>query len=403
MRTSDQMLARLSGEIEERQGFIDGLIEDAEKGGRDLTEQELELVTRARTRLTELSDQMEPLKEARRISHESSQKLRELAAFMGDREPERPREVEYRSAGEYLIDRWRAGLGQDEARQRLEIFHRAAAHQTTADNAGLIPTPIVAPVVNFIDSNRPLVAWLGPRQLPGQNWSRPKVTQHTTVGAQSSEKAELTSQKMLISKIAATATTYGGYVNVSRQNIDFTSPGIMDTVVNDLAAQYAIQTEAAACTAFDTGATAGLGLPTGANTADQYAASLWDAASKIYTATKGQGRLAAFVAPSFLSVMGPIFPPVSSVPSQSPGGFLAADFGQGPVGQVAGIPVYVSAGVGGNRILVFSSAAAEAYEDRIGSLQVVEPSVLGVQVAYAGYFTPLIIEATAIIKITKTP
>jgi len=56
-----------------------------------------------------------------------------------------------------------------------------------------------------------------------------------------------------------------------------------------------------------------------------------------------------------------------------------------------------------NKILVMSTAAAEVYEDRLGSLQVVEPSVLGVQVAYAGYFAPLIIQATGIQVITKTP
>jgi hypothetical protein len=247
------------------------------------------------------------------------------------------------------------------------------------------------------------VSWLGPRQLPGQSWSRPKVTQHTSVAVQATEKTELVSQKMTIGKLTGTAATYGGYVNVSRQDVDFTQPGIMDIVINDLAGQYAIQTEAAAAAAFDTAATAGLALPTGANTADQLAASLWDAASKIYTATKGQGRIAAFMGPAMLGAVGPVFPPVPSVPSQSPGGLTAADFGTGLVGNIAGIPIYVSAGIGASRVLVFSSAAAEAYEDRIGSLQVVEPSVLGVQVAYAGYFTPMVIEATGIIKITKTP
>jgi hypothetical protein len=32
----------------------------------------------------------------------------------------------------------------------------------------------------------------------------------------------------------------------------------------------------------------------------------------------------------------------------------------------------------------------------------VEPSVLGVQVAYAGYFAPLAVENTGIIKVTVT-
>jgi hypothetical protein len=84
-------------------------------------------------------------------------------------------------------------------------------------------------------------------------------------------------------------------------------------------------------------------------------------------------------------------------------GFSAADFGTGLIANISGIPVYVSGGVGTLRMLVFSTAAAEVYEDRIGALSVVEPSVLGVQVAYAGLFTPMVIESTAIVKVVKTP
>jgi HK97 family phage major capsid protein len=401
VRPTDQILARYSAELEERQQFMDGIVEAAEKDGRDLNPQELELVTRTRDRIGAINGQITPLKEAGEIAAQSAETRAQIAQLVtGTRAPQ---QVEYRSAGEFIVDFWRAGLGVEEAVQRQDMYKRAAAHQTTGDNPGLIPSPIIQPVVNFVDSNRPLVSWLGPRQLPGQNWSRPKVTQHTTVAAQSAEKAELVSQKMTISKIAATANTYGGYVNVSRQDIDFSQPQIMDVIIEDLAGVYAQVTEAAAFTTFDAAATAGLALPTGANTADQLAASLWDAASKIYTATKGQGRIAAFMPPAMLATIGPVFPPVPAVPSQSPGGFSAADFSTGLVGQISGIPVYVSGGVGASRILVLSSAAAEAYEDRIGSLQVVEPSVLGVQVAYAGYFTPLVIEATGIIKVTKTP
>ena len=82
--------------------------------------------------------------------------------------------MEYRSAGQYVIDRWRAGLGENEARERLELYHRAAAHQTSTDTTGLLPEPILGPVVNFIDESRPLVSALGPRQLPSGAWSRPQ-------------------------------------------------------------------------------------------------------------------------------------------------------------------------------------------------------------------------------------
>jgi len=53
--------------------------------------------------------------------------------------------------------------------------------------------------------------------------------------------------------------------------------------------------------------------------------------------------------------------------------------------------------------VVIKTVAASGYEDRLGALQVIEPSVLGVQVAYAGYFKTMVLEAGGIIKITKTP
>jgi hypothetical protein len=71
------------------------------------------------------------------------------------------------------------------------------------------------------------------------------------------------------------------------------------------------------------------------------------------------------------------------------------------MGAVSGIQVVVCRRVPAGQILVASSAAAEIYEDRIGALQVVEPSVLGVQVAYAGYFAPLVVAGPGIIKIVK--
>lgn len=393
------MLADVQARIEAETSFQEKLISDAQAQNRDLSASDTELYDRSLEKLRNLQPQLERLVETRQLGHQSATRFTEIAKTYVS---PAPAPIEYRTAGAYVMDRWRAGLGEAGARDRLDVFHRAAAHQTTADNAGLIPAPVLGPVVSFIDANRTLVSQLGPRQLPGQTWTRPKVTQHTSVATQATEKTELVSQKMLITKLTGTAATYGGYVNVSRQDIDFTTPGIMDIVINDLAAVYAVQTEAAACAAFDAAATGGVAIPTGAATAAAVATSLWDAASKIYTATKGAGRVFAVTGPDMLPILGPVFPPVNPTNAISPG-LAIGDFGTGLVGSISGIPVYVSGGVGTLRILVFSTAGAEVYEDRIGALQVVEPSVLGVQVAYGGYFTPMVIEATAIVKIVKTP
>lgn len=402
-RATDQILARYVSEIEDRQQFIDSLLQSS--NGEDLTDEKMELVTRAKDRIAECNRQMAPLEEARRISGESSERIKNLAVYMQD-DQARPHIVEYRSAGEYALDMWKGSLGNDEAQQRMKAYaaeHRAAAHQTTTDSTGLLPTPILGPVVNFVDEARPLVNALGPRQLPSGSWSRPKITQHTAVLAQSAEKAELTSQKMIITKLPVVPVTYGGYVNVSRQLVDWSDPAAMDIVINDLAGQYALKTEDVAVDAFVAGATAStVNLATGTNTAAQVAAAIWAAAGQVYAGAKGSGRVIIAAPPQMLGQIGPLFAPVNPQSAQSPG-FTAANFMQGSVGTISGLPVYITAGMADNKMLVMSTAAAEVYEDRIGSLSVVEPSVLGVQVAYAGHFVPLIIEATGIIAITKTP
>jgi hypothetical protein len=351
--------------------------------------------------MSSASEQMKAVEESLKISGDSAARIAALAKYMNQK-PAAPTEVEYRSVGHYALDMWRAGLGHQEARERLDLYNRAAAHQTTADNAGLLPAPILGPVLNFVDAARPVVSALGPRQIPGTGFGRPKVTQHTAVAAQSAEKAELTSQKMTITKLTVTPVTLGGYVNISRQDLDWTQPSILDIVIQDLAAQYAILTEATAVQAFYTAATAGTVVIPATPDADAVAAAFWGAAAQVYTGVKGAGRLIAAASPDVLGILGGLFAPVNPVDSQSTG-FNAATYGQGAMGAIGGIPVYVTAGFGATKhLMIMSTAAAEVYEDRIGSLQVVEPSVLGLQVAYAGYFAELVTEATGVIKVTVT-
>jgi hypothetical protein len=101
-------------------------------------------------------------------------------------------------------------------------------------------------------------------------------------------------------------------------------------------------------------------------------------------------------------MLGPLFPPINPMNAQS-AGLTAGGFGTGAVGSISGIPVYITLDMTVNTMIVMSTAAAEVYEDRVGALQVVEPSVLGIQVAYAGYFANLTLQPEAIIKIVKTP
>ena len=99
-----------------------------------------------------------------------------------------------------------------------------------------------------------------------------------------------------------------------------------------------------------------------------------------------------------LSFFGPLFSPYGPQNQQGTG-FLANGFGQGNMGSISGLSTVMSAGLASGEAFLLSTAALEVYEQRVGTLQVTEPSVLGVQVAYAGYFTPLTINDDAIVPI----
>jgi HK97 family phage major capsid protein len=405
---NDAMIRRLEKELEERNGAAQGLIANANDAGRDLNDAEKETLGGIHTRMGQLKEQLEVLESTSKQAVETANRLKQIDVAMTQTRKVGNSVVEYRTAGEYLSDYLQAQSGSKAARERLEVFERAAAHQKTSDNPGVVPDPIVGGVVNFIDAARPLVSTLGPRPLTAATWYRPKVTQHTlvdvqgTAGAAADEKSELDSQKMTISRLTGTAVTYGGYVNLARQLIDFSSVNVIDMVVNDLAAQYAIKTEAATAAEIESTGTTAVGYGTAGNeTAATIAAALWEAAGTAYTAVKGQGRLVLAVSPGALGTFGPLFAPVNPQNAQS-SGFSAGSFAQGVLGTISGIQVVMSAGLTAGTAYVFSTAAVEVFEQRVGSLQVTEPSVLGVQVAYAGYFAPLTIDDDAIIPLTAT-
>ena len=188
--------------------------------------------------------------------------------------------------------------------------------------------------------------------MPGGRFNIPQVTQHTDTSLQAGEKAELPSRKMLISRVPITMNTYGGYVNVSRQDIDWSVPQIMDIVIADLAGQYAQDCETATGVALKAGSTAQTPVLTASSTAAEVSAAVWKAVGAAYTATPGVGRFLLFASPDMMGAIGPLFPGVNPTNSQSPG-FSAADYGSGVMGSIAGVTVYHVLRIGGRTIPCF--------------------------------------------------
>ena len=212
---------------------------------------------------------------------------------------------------------------------------------------------------------------------------------------------------MTITRVTGNAVTYGGYVNVSRQNIDFSSPQAMDAIVNDLAAQYAVQTEAALGAALDRrhrGDRARHAPPPAPPTADG-AHERPVVRCRVHL-HRHQGRRADRPrrVPDEAGLVGQRVrsgEPAERAVHRLHGRQLRSGrhglHRRHPGGHVR----RASRGAATDFGVLFSTAAVEVYEQRVGTLSVVEPSVLGVQVAYAGYFTPMIVESTGIRRIVN--
>ena len=412
---SNAVLEALEAQRAEQISTIDAILGQVE--GRDLVDAERSLLDAARQRIGQIDDQIKPLRdfEALRAAHAAS--AGQLPASL----PATPRRADagvadvramYPTPGHFMVDLLRAqGIMQrgvrDEAAAGRVAQARAVTNQTTTDTPGVLPTPIVGPVVNVIDASRPFLTSIGTKPLggiPGATFSRPAITQHVTVGEQTAEKTELPSQKMSIQPVTFAKKTYGGTVDISRQDIDWTSPSAWDILITDLADVYAKQTEQAIARDFAAtaaGTAVSVGTAGAAPTLQEWAVALYTAAMRSYNAGQRMPdrvwcSLDVWAALGSLVDVNRLVMPPGGNNDTAAGSASLADFR----GDVIGLPRIVVPTFTDGTLVVGPSTLFEAYEEVIGLLSVVEPSILGVEVAYGGYVAWGHLEAGAYVPIT---
>lgn len=386
---SGQLLQNLVAENEEHQKSLDNIENLALEQKRSLTQADLDLIERTKTKQADIVAQIEVLAKQADMSEAAKARVAQLRGGVQSATGA----VEYRSAAEYLWDFVMADIGQDpkikmQARQRMEAYNRAAQHVTVDAFEGIFPQAIVGPVITLIDASRPLFSAIGANRIPGgPSFRRPRlIDDHLSdgVGVQAQQKDELVSQKFEIVSDNVDLTTLGGYVNVARQVFDW-GVASLATIVDQLAARYAYSTERALITEMQKSA-GKVTLAAGADSADTIEA-IYAASAKYYEATgtmpsvlaagpNGWVRLGALSD----SAGRQVFPFLS--PSNASGGSMnAKSFAGNPVG----LSLTVTPGITDDSFYVTGPLGIEAYEQTVGQLSVVEPSVLGVQVSYSGY------------------
>jgi hypothetical protein len=442
------MIDRLEQERTDKLDFVEKTIESANAEGRDLVDAEKRNLEAARDRVKELDEQLAPLHEfedLRSASRAGAAQYRPGATPSGDQgrglgAQTAARGHEYRSMGEIMADAWRAKTSDDtEASRRLESIGRgvvngtlqvldqgtarsiddtfvrtlsyeeraAAPHITTTEIPGLMPVSIVGPVINDIDAERPFLSSIGVKDLggiPGKTFSRPIVSEHVQMGTQAAEKDELADGQFKVDDVDFVKSTEGGWANVSRQSIDWSSPAMWDALLRDFQDIYAQHTENKAADAFVTAVQLGDVLATVAATGTnptiaELITALYGGAVQTYNGSK---KLPNHVWMS-LDMWSQLGITMDVAAATTAGAGIGTNSLQNlQQGGVLSLPRTVVPSFPASTLIIGRKERAEAYEDRLGFLSAVEPKVLGVQLAYGGYFAFNVLSVPAFVELTFT-
>jgi HK97 family phage prohead protease/HK97 family phage major capsid protein len=309
------------------------------------------------------------------------------------------REFKLPTAAEYMVKFLAGGSEFAEFNARIKA---AAPNVETGDLPGILPIPIVSPIYNsFVPNYRPLVTAMGVRSMPasGKVWIRPKVVTHTTIGASNGENVALDQGTFVVDDIQVTRALYGGYVKLSEESIDMTSPEVLGALLDDMARVYANQTDAAACTTFENGVTQTEALTDGSDPAD-WVSFIYNSAEQILSNSNGNLPNVLIMSPAYFASLGaltdntgrPLFPNVG--PMNAIGTADVQNFN----GNAFGLQVVVDRNLtkaGGKNLYVGRSDGFECWEQQRGALSVdATDGSLARIIAFRGYFSSLMIDNT---------
>lgn len=388
-------LDHLNEEFDDITRGVTEILERAADDNRETTSDEQADIARSDTRRDELTKAIEYHTALEERSGKVASMRARVSTLPVQRSVREPSEPEYDIAREfpspahYAVTVHRALVLRDP--DAIAAIERATAHQTTADNPGLIPRPILGPLVELLMTSRPFIQSITNRPLPTGKFDRPTITQHVAVAKQAAEKDETASQKLIIGNLPVSASTYAGHLNISRQDIKWTTPAILQIVFDDFAAMYARVTDADAVAQFVASVVATAAL----DSADfgGLMSALYGIAGGMY-ATSGVLPDTLWAAPDVWGTLG-------SLLTQPNGGAAFPSISlTSTAGNPMGLRLVVDPNFAAGTAIIGASRYAEWFEDVDGLLQVQEPDVLGQLVGYAGFGAFLNTAPDAFSKVT---
>jgi HK97 family phage prohead protease len=329
------------------------------------------------------------------------------------------RKFDLPTAGEYLAamhiggETFRnvAAAARDFAISKQTALQAAAGDVTTGDTPGLLPVPVLGPVFQDLNYIRPVVAAIGARAMPDggnqKTFIRPTWTTHPSVAAQANELDGVSATTPIIASNVISKSTLSGAVTLSVQDIDFTSPGAMQIILQDLVGQYMLKSDDVAADAIVAGASASGGTWTVvSNNPASLIAALYDAATDILSATNFLPDH-LFVSPDVWQALGsqldsdnrPIFPYAGAAGLMGVNGMGTANVTVANTFNPFGLNLVADRNFPAQTLIVARGSACEFYEQVRGILSVEVPGTLGRTFSYYGYVATFISDSDMVKQI----
>jgi HK97 family phage major capsid protein len=306
------------------------------------------------------------------------------------------------SAAEYLAAIIRGGEAAEAMRRQIRA---AAPNTTTTDEPGLLPQILTTPIYNNFIGRRPVVDAVGTRAMPAEGavFRVPYVSTHNSVGQQAAQLDTLTASLYAVSSYDITKLTFGGYSVLSEQIIDWSSPEIIGSMLDDMGRVYAYETDNYAADQLLAGCSQSQVL-TDPTSPSEWVSDIYDATVTIINNSNGNVPTHLFMSPNMFGYLGKLVDttgrpllaptmPMNAYGSQSPRD------GQSN-GSAFGLTVVVDRGFAADTLILGDPSGYQIWEQQKGAISIDAPSTLSRTIAFRGYFATKMVDATKFVKIT---
>lgn len=311
-----------------------------------------------------------------------------------------PRTFKLPTAGEFIAASLQGGSVLAEMNAKVQA---AAPNITTADTPGILPEIITGSVYDSLNPIRPFVSAIGALAMPqaGATFRRPKITVRPVVTQQPTGQLNpLDPSTVTVANNNVNKLTFGTYVTMSEQDLDWTDPASINIVLNQLAIAYGQATNNYAVDTCHAAITQTSAVADSTDPAD-WIAAIYEGARQI-SATSNYLPTHMVVTPGTWAALGslvdstgrPVFPQIGAM--NAPGQLSASNWNGNPLGLVLVVDKDTPGSFMGHA--AGPAAGFEFYEQQKGAISVDVPSTLGRTIAYRGYAAAFMADATKFVK-----